>query len=175
MRDRRPPQHYPSAPILRRIYAFLLDFCAVWFVSLLAALPFFQFVVFFTGWMVLRVLVVARWRGQSLGRWAFDLIVIDPRRRRIPDLIDLAKREGALAIAGYLAVFGIEYGLPNGLSFSILISPLIADLVVAIADENQLALHDRLANTLVVPTKRGFSLDVRVRRWVALFSDRVQR
>jgi len=171
----RNTQRYPRVPIQRRLYAFAVDFLAVWFVSAMAADPFLQFVIFIAAWIALRVFVVGRYRGQSLGRWLFDLLVIDPRWRRVPELLSLTKREAPLAVAAYMAAAGAQFGLPNPLSFVILLSPLLADLIVAIADINQLALHDRFGETLIVPTKRGFSLDVRMRKWVALLSDRVQK
>lgn len=175
-RDRPVPRSFPRIPIQRRIYAFLLDFFVIWLVASIAGPWFFQLLVFIAAWYGDRVVAVSRFGGQSLGRWAFDMKLIEVRGRRVPDLATLAKREGAIGVAAFLAFIGINYGLPNPLSFLILITPLGVDLVVAIADEQgQKSLHDRFVDTIVIPTKRGFSLDLRLRRWFDNIRDRVQK
>jgi hypothetical protein len=73
-------------------------------------------------------------------------------------------------------MIGLNYGLPNVLSLLLLISPLVADFVVAVADEQrQQAFHDRIVNTVVVPTKQGFSLDVRIRKTFDQLRDRMRK
>lgn len=174
--DQRPPRRYPKAPIERRIYAFLLDFITVWLVSSLAGIFFFQLVFFLVAWFGVRVVAAYRFQGQSLGHWAFNLTVIEARRGRVPDLITFVKRESIVGGGAFLAMVGLNYGLPNFLTLLILISPLVVDLVVAIGDEQyQQSLHDRVIATVVVPAKRGFSLDLRVRRLVDRVRDRVRK
>ncbi len=169
------PYRYPRVPIQRRIYAFLLDFVTAWFVSALVGVALFQFIVFVLAWWGLRVFAVTRFRGQSLGRWAFDMLIIEGRRGRVPDVTVLTKREGAISLIAFLGLVGLQYGLPNVLSFAILASPLLINLVVAAGDEeNQQAIHDRFFDTVIVPSKRGYSLDLRIRRWVDLLLDRVR-
>ncbi|AFZ42974.1 RDD domain containing protein [Halothece sp. PCC 7418] len=169
------PYRYPRVPIQRRIYAFLLDFAVAWFVSALVGVALFQFIVFVAVWYGLRVFGASRFKGQSLGRWAFDLQIIDGRRGRLPDVMSLTKREGGLSLIAFLGLVGLQYGFPNFLSITILISPLLVDLVVAIGDEeNQQAIHDRFFDTVVVPSRRGYSLDLRIRRWVDLLMDRMR-
>jgi len=52
---------------------------------------------------------------------------------------------------------------------------MLVDLVVAIGDEeNQQAIHDRFFDTVIVPSRRGYSLDIRIRRWVDLLLDRMR-
>lgn len=178
--DRRPlPRRYPRAPLARRVYAVWLDFVVVWLASLLVGgvlgrgvLP--QVIAFMAAWLGMRVGVAGNWRGQSLGRWAFDLTLIDERDDRIPELITLLKREVILGGALLLALLGFR---PNGvtgpLEVLLLLAPAIADFVVAVADENyRQALHDRVARTLVLPSKRGYSLDLRLRRWLDELQDR---
>lgn len=169
------PRRYPRVPIQRRIYAFLVDFATAWFISALVGVPLIQFIVFIAAWWGLRVFGPSRFQGQSLGRWAFDLQIIDGRRGRLPDVMLLTKREGGLSLIAFLGLVGLQYGFPNFLSITILISPLLVDLVVAIGDEeNQQAIHDRFFDTVIVPSRRGYSLDLRIRRWVDLLMDRMR-
>lgn len=161
-------RRYPKVPIERRVAAFSIDFVVVWFVS--AFFPAsLQWLIFLAGWLALRVILVEKNKGQSLGSYALDMKVIDPRFNKIPDLITLAKREGILGFAAMLAMFGLQINVGNGLTMLLLVSPLLADCGTAFADEqyNQ-ALHDRVAETLVVQTRRGFSLDLRLKK---LYSD----
>lgn len=157
---------YPRVPIDRRVAAFATDFLTVWFVS-----SFFgrglQWLVFLLGWLAMRILLVDNNKGQSLGRWAFDVKVIDPRFNRIPDLLTLLKREGIIAIAAMLAMFGLQVNFKNGLSMLLLLTPLLVDCALAIVDEdfNQ-AFHDRAAQTMMIQTKRGFSLDLKAKKIV---------
>jgi len=169
------PCRYPRAAIQRRIYAFLVDFATVWFISSFMGNWFLAFIVFIPAWLALRGYVVYQFRGQSLGRWAFDIQVIDGRRSCLPDFELLIKRELAVGSTAALAMLGLQYGLPNVINFSIFIAPMVADLVVAIADqENQQAFHDQYFDTVIVPSRRGYSLDIRIRRWVDKLIDRVR-
>lgn len=163
-----PPSRYiPKVPLDRRAYAFLIDYVTVWLITLLLGgnNVFIQLLVFSFGWIILRILVVAGNRGQSLGRWALDIKLMDQRFNRIPPLLNLAKREGILGLAAFMAMVGLNITFINPFSTLILVSPLLGECSMALADEqfNQ-ALHDRLAKTIVIPTSRGFSLDIRLRR-----------
>ncbi len=81
------------------------------------------------------------------------------------DLVTLAKREGVLGLAAMLAMYGLQINVNNGLSMLLLLTPLLVDCGFAFTDEdsNQ-ALHDRLAETIIIQTKRGFSLDLRLKK-----------
>lgn len=155
----------PKVPFDRRAYAFLLDFVTVWLIS-----SFFQGVaqafVFVVAWGVMRIVVVEKNKGQSLGRWAFDIRLIDLRLNATPGLLELSKREGVLCIAALMAMEGLNINFNNGLSMILLILPLIIDCSVALGDDelNQ-AFHDRIAQTQVVQTRRGYSLDLRFKKW----------
>ncbi|QDZ40526.1 RDD family protein [Euhalothece natronophila Z-M001] len=170
------PYRYPRVPIQRRVYAFLLDFFAVWLVSALVGIPIFQFIAFIVGWWGLRVYAVSRYKGQSLGRWAFDVEIINGRRAKLPNIEDLTKRELVLGATALLGMIGLQYGLPNVLTAMILNAPLFANLIIAIGDEeHQQGFHERFVDTVIVPSRRGYSLDIRIRRWVDEISDRMRQ
>lgn len=159
-------RRYPKVPMKRRIGAFAIDFVAVWVVS-----SFFGFgtilqgIIFFIAWLAMRVIVVEQNQGQSLGRWAMDIKVIAPRFNKVPDLVILFKREIIVALAGILAMYGLQINFKNGLSMLLLFTPLLVDCALAAVDEeSNRALHDRLADTLIVQTQRGFSLDLRLKK-----------
>ncbi|WP_107667373.1 RDD family protein [Cyanothece sp. BG0011] len=171
-----PPsdRRFPKVPLDRRAYAFLLDFVTVWFLS-----SFFQGLVkdlvFLGIWLILRIIIVGKNKGQSLGSWAFDIKVIDLRFLRIPGLQALAKREAILGFAAMLAMVGLNINFKNGLSMLIFITPLIIDCGIAIGDEeyNQ-AFHDRVGNTIVIQTERGFSLDLRLKKLWKIIKAKIQ-
>lgn len=167
-------RRFPKVPLDRRAYAFLVDFITVWFLS-----SFFRGLirdlVFFVIWLILRVIIVEVNKGQSLGNWAFDIKVIDMRLPRIPGLKELVKREGILGFAALLAMVGLNINFRNALSMLILITPLIIDCSIALGDEeyNQ-AFHDRIAQTIVIQTRRGFSLDLRLKKLWRIIQKKLQ-
>ena len=165
--DRSYYRRFPKVPIERRVYAFLIDFVLVWIISSLVTNIFLEFLTFCFLWFILRVVVVDRNHGQSLGRWAFDMKILDVRFNKIPSIASLCKREGILCVAAFLAMIGFKINFFNLLSMILLVIPLFIDCVMAITDEelNQ-AFHDRLAETIMIQTKRGFSLDLRLRKLV---------
>lgn len=163
--DQPAPTRIPRAPLERRAYAYLLDFVVVWLLSSFAT-GVAQLLIFAIGWIGLRMILVSANQGQSLGKWAFDLKVINLRWRRLPGLLELSKREGILGIASYLAMIGLNINFRNGVSLLLLLAPLVADCALAIAEDNyNQAFHDRVAGTIVLASKRGFSLDLRFKRW----------
>ena len=98
-------RRYPKVPLDRRIGAFAIDFLSIWFISsFFASNLIFQWIVFLPAWLIMRVVIVEKNQGQSLGRWAFDIKVIDPRFNRLPDLLALAKRELILGSAAALSI-----------------------------------------------------------------------
>jgi uncharacterized RDD family membrane protein YckC len=158
---------FPKVPIERRTAAFVIDFLGVWLVSSFVPSMLFQMLVFMLLWLGLRVLMVSSNQGQSLGRWALDIKVLDAKGK-IPGLITLAKREGIVGFCALLAMIGLRIGLANGISLLLLISPLAADCGVAFADaEAQQAFHDRIAKTFIIQSRRGFSLDLRLKKLFA--------
>ncbi|MGK7945238.1 MAG: RDD family protein [Microcystaceae cyanobacterium] len=172
---------YPKIPLERRAYAFLLDFIAIWLTSSFFGGPswfnfLLQALVFMVTWFALRVVLVEKNKGQSPGKWAYDMRVLDPRYNSTPTLADLAKREGILGICALLAMIGLNINFRNALSMLIFITPLVIDCAIALGDEDyNLAFHDRMAQTLVVPTRRGFSLDLRLKKLWYLAKDKFQK
>jgi uncharacterized RDD family membrane protein YckC len=168
-------KHYPKAEIGRRGMALGLDFLGVWLISSALGsssigIQFTQILVFICAWLVLRVLVAYNNQGQSLGRWAFDLKVLEVENGqvvgRIPQLQALLQREaiiggGALCIS--IAIANI-WANPTAI---LLIIPVAIDCGAALSD-NQMrqALHDRYARTIIVSSRRGFSLDLKIKRLV---------
>lgn len=156
-------RRFPKVPIERRIGAFAIDFVTIWFIS-----SFFGksggWLVFLIGWLGMRIVVVDRNQGQSLGRYALDMMVIDYRYNRVPDLLTLGKREGILGFAAMLAAVGLQ-NFGNGLLLLFLATPVLVDCLLALSDESlDRAFHDRIAQTIIVQTQRGFSLDLRLKK-----------
>jgi uncharacterized RDD family membrane protein YckC len=166
---------FPKVPLERRAYAFLIDFTTVWLLSSFAG-PVFQWLIFLAAWFGLRVIAMEKNQGQSLGYWALDMKVIDAKFNRIPGLLELSKREGIIGFAALLAMFGLNINFANALSMLLLITPLLVDCGLALGDEelNQ-AFHDRIAGTIVIQTRRGFSLDLRVKKWGRELQQKLRR
>lgn len=166
---------FPKVPFERRIGAFVIDFMAVWFLS--SFFGAFQWLIFLLAWLGMRVVLVDKNQGQSLGRWALDMKVLDFRYERMPDLTSLAKREGMVGFAAMLAMYGFQDGLLKGLLYMLLLNiPLLVDCLAALVDGdfNQ-ALHDRFTDTMIVPTQRGFSLDLRLKKIFAELKKNMQK
>lgn len=163
--EKLPYRQFPKVPLDRRAYAFLIDFVIIWVISSLVANIFLEFLTFCFLWFILRVVVVDRNRGQSLGRWALDIKIKDAKFNKIPPILSLFKREGIVCLASFLAMIGLDQTFIHPISTLLLISPLLIDGGLAATDEdfNQ-AFHDRFAQTIVIQTQRGFSLDLRLRK-----------
>ncbi|NES76166.1 MULTISPECIES: RDD family protein [Okeania] len=167
MSDNIIPQ-LPKAPLSRRVAAFSIDALVVWFLSAIISNNWFTFILFFMVlWIITRVLVVYKNYGQSIGHYALDMKVLDTRYQRNPGILDLSKREGILALSGALAMLGISNLTSGNAAVLLLIMPLFLDFTVALVDieRYQQAFHDRIAQTIVVGTMRGYSLDIKV-KWL---------
>ncbi len=168
------PRHFPKVPMERRIAAFAVDMGVVCLLSSLGGgsfyIPFFLFI-----WFGLRVVLVERNKGQSLGRWAFDTRVIEPRYGSTPGLKELVVRE-AIAGAGVLLVLiGLMNLSPTNGFILVALIPLLIDCIFAWLDTDyRQALHDRIARTLVVQTRRGYSLDIKLKNLFAKANRRVK-
>ncbi len=155
----------PKAPFDRRAYAFLIDFVIVWLISSLVTNIFLEFLVFTFLWLIFRVIVVDKNKGQSLGRWAMDLKIIDVQFNRLPSLICLTKREGTIAIASFLMMIALKINFQDFLLMILFATPLILDgLTIFSDDQYNQAFHDRISGTIITQTKRGFSLDLRLKK-----------
>lgn len=167
------PRRYTQVPIDRRVGAFVIDFAATAIVSLGAGSAYV--VMFLLLWFALRVVVVTVNRGQSLGRWAMDIKVVDPKHRRVPGLLELFQREAVTGFAGLLIIVGLANF--NAANAWVLVTPipLLADCSLAFGDpEYRQAFHDRLVGTMMVQTRRGYSLDLKLRKLVAQAQQRVK-
>jgi uncharacterized RDD family membrane protein YckC len=172
--DLGSPQRFPRVPNDRRVAAFAIDFGAVSLLSTLggssAIIPLY--LIF---WYGLRVILVAKNQGQSLGRWALDMKVLDSKHRALPGLLELTKRETVTGLGSLLIFLSLVNLSPtNGL---ILVAPipLLIDCGLAFLDtEFRQAWHDRLARTVVIQTRRGYSLDIKVKKIFAQLGDRVK-
>lgn len=167
-------QRFPRVPHDRWVAAFAIDFGVA---SLLSTLGGASAVIplFILSWYGLRVILVTKNQGQSLGRWALDMKVLDPRTRSRPGLLELTKRETLTGLESLLLFLGLVNLSPtNGL---ILVAPipLLIDCGLAFLDDDfRQAWHDRLARTVIIQTRRGYSLDIKVKRIFAQLGDRVK-
>jgi uncharacterized RDD family membrane protein YckC len=182
--ERVPQKHYPKAEINRRSMALGLDFLVVWLVSSLlgsnqGSIQFIQILVFIFGWLILRVLVVFNNKGQSLGRWAFDLKVLEVEDGqvvgRIPQLLALFKREAIICFGAILVSVALGNISANPTAI-LLVIPLAIDCGAALSDtQMRQALHDRYAGTFIVSSRRGYSLDLKIKRLVGTLRRNVRR
>ena len=89
----------PKVSIGRRAAALCIDGIAVWLPSLLLGTNAIAQTIFFVLlWLILRVAIVRKNQGQSLGRWALDMKIADTRFQRTPGVQELCKREALLGI-----------------------------------------------------------------------------
>jgi uncharacterized RDD family membrane protein YckC len=169
---------FPIPKPWRRGVALTIDFLVAWLLSVIGIMPqmsvqIVQILVFLLAWFLLRVVVVVRNQGQSLGHWAMDMKVVD-LRGRLPGLIELTQREGIVGVAALLSIIAFS-NLGAGLVIFVLLLPLMMDCGVAWADAQFLTLHDRLSQTRIVHTLRGFSLDRKLIKIVAKYRQRVRQ
>jgi uncharacterized RDD family membrane protein YckC len=168
-----PRRRIPIVPFDRRIAAFALDFGSTAFLSSFSGALYIP--VFLALWLGMRVLVAGNNRGQSLGRWAFDLRVAELRRGATPGLLELAKREAITGFGAVLAMIGLASLGPTNGWILILPLPLLVDCGIAFADpELHQAFHDQIVRTVMVQTDRGYSLDIKVKKLIAEAQRRVK-
>ncbi|MBW4615969.1 MAG: RDD family protein [Desmonostoc vinosum HA7617-LM4] len=182
--ERVSEKHYPKAELGRRGMALGLDFLVAWLISSVLGsgnpgIQFAQILVFAIAWLILRVLVVYNNQGQSLGRWAFDLKVLEVEDgrivSRIPEVQALLKREAIVGLGALLVsiVLGNIRANPTAI---LLVLPLAIDCGAAFSDtQMRQALHDRYAKTFIVSSRRGYSLDIKFKRLVANVRRNVRR
>jgi uncharacterized RDD family membrane protein YckC len=168
----------PKAPIGRRVGAFCIDAIAVGLPSLLIGTnPIVHTVFFVLFWLTMRVAVARKNQGQSLGHWALDVKVADTRLNRTPGVQELCKREAVLGTCAALAFAGIGGLTSTNAAVLLLLLPLAIDCSVAFTDTERFpqAFHDRLAGTIVIGSRRGYSLDIKVRRLLDQVQSNVRR
>ncbi|MCF4968590.1 RDD family protein [Nostoc sp. CMAA1605] len=182
--ERVPQKHYPKAELNRRAMALGLDFLVVWLVSAFfnsnqAGIQFAQIFVFVSGWLIVRVLVAYHNQGQSLGRWAFDLKILEVQNGqvigRIPQLLALLQREAIIGFGAILVSIALGNLRANPTAI-LLVIPLAIDCGAALSDtQMRQALHDRYAKTFMVSSRRGYSLDIKIKRIVGTLRRNVRR
>lgn len=172
----------PRVQLWRRGIAFAIDFVGVWLISLFISGNslvggLLRSLLFIFAWLILRVVVVYRNQGQSLGRWILDMKVVDADLGRVSGLQALLKREIFLAISALFFATGLSSVRLVREGWILLLSiPLLLDFGLAVSDSlRRQALHDRLARTLVVQTRRGYSLDLKIKNLVAQVGQRVKK
>ncbi|MTJ10030.1 RDD family protein [Anabaena sp. UHCC 0204] len=176
-------QHYPKGDITRRVMALAVDFCGAWLLSSIAGssqigIQFVQIFVFIFAWLIFRVVVVYNNQGQSLGRWAFDLKILEVINgqivNRIPQFQTLLLREGVICLSSLLLSIFLGNILLNPAAV-VLLLPLIIDGGAALSDtQMRQAFHDRFFRTIIVSSRRGYSLDIKIKRLVEKFQRNVR-
>lgn len=164
----------PKVPINRRAAAFAIDWAAVSLISLLLGTNWFvQTIFFIILWLLMRVFLPVRNQGQSLGHWALNITVIETRLFRIPTIQQLVRREGILGIGAALSAIALTGLTSRNAAVILLILPLLFDCGLALVDTEryQQAFHDRFAQTIIIGTRRGYSLDIKLRKML----DQMQR
>ncbi len=168
----------PKVPLERRGAALVIDFFVIWLASGLlgGGTTFGEAVIFTIGWFVMRVVLVYKNQGQSLGRYALDMKLLDARLGKVPGLQAILKREGIIGGGALLAAIGLSTLRPTNWTAILLVIPLAADCGIAWNDPvNKQAFHDRIGRTIVVATRRGYSLDLKVKKLLAQAKRYVQR
>ncbi|HEY9907728.1 MAG TPA: RDD family protein [Thermosynechococcaceae cyanobacterium] len=166
-------RRFPRVPLERRGAAFAVDFGAAALLSLLFGGLYIPAFVF--AWLGLRVVLVSKNRGQSLGRWLFDMKAIDPKYRSIPNLTELSKREAITGAGALLMLIGLANLSAANAWILLTPIPLLVDCSFTFTDEEfRQAYHDRLARTVIAQTRRGYSLDIKVKKLFAQSRQRVR-
>ncbi|MEG5044525.1 RDD family protein [Microcoleus sp. B4-C1] len=168
----------PKVSVGRRAAALCIDGIAVWLPSLLLGNNAIVQIIFFVLlWLIMRVAIVRKNQGQSLGRWALDMKIVDPRFQRTPGVQKLCKREALLGFCAALAFAGIGGLTSTNAAVLLLMLPLAIDCSVALTSAERFpqAFHDRIGGTIVVGTRRGYSLDIKVRRLLDQVQSNVRR
>jgi uncharacterized RDD family membrane protein YckC len=120
-------------------------------------------VIFGVAWMVNRVFIAGKNQGQSLGRWLVSIRVVDMTYGKSAGVFELAKREAAIYLCMALVLAGFSSGgLTNTISLFALI-PIVIDGVIALADSEKMqTIHDKLAGTIVIVSRKGLQLDQKI-------------
>jgi uncharacterized RDD family membrane protein YckC len=164
-------KRFPKVELPRRGAAFVIDYWVVLWLSSLGGdrtvegMSWGQSFWFLLLWVVLRVFLPGRNHGQSLGRWALDITLVELRFGRTPLLLDLLKREAVAGVGALLVAIGLSYMTPGHGMGMLLLVPLAIDCSAVSSDPfRRQAFHDRIANTMIAGTLRGFSLDIKLKR-----------
>jgi len=176
MRAELAVSDYRKVPLGRRAAAASIDFATVGLLSLLLGTSVIALAFcFLSGWLAMRVVLVSKNRGQSLGRWALDMRVVNVRLGGTPDLQSLVKREAVLGCGALLLLIGLVSLSPGRPWALLLFLPIAADCSLAAVDrQQQQTFHDQIAQTRIVQSRHGYSLDLKLKRLVAQAQRRVK-
>lgn len=178
--ERLTPKQYPRVDFVRRGMALGIDFLIVWLISSVlgsngVGVQIVQILVFIFGWLILRVVLPYNNLGQSLGRWAFDIKLLEVERPRVPDMQALLKREGIIGLEALLVAIALSNIIRNPTAI-LLVLPLAIDCSAAFSNtQTRQAWHDRYARTMIVSSQRGYSLDIKVKRLVETLRQNVRK
>ncbi len=161
--------NFQRVSMWRRAAALVLDVLVINFLSFfILSNGIVRLLLFILLWLLLRIILVTKNKGQSLGRWALNIKVIDTRLNRTPGILELSKREGLLGLAVFLTLVGIsQLGYGNA-GILLLILPLLIDAGVTLFDTNPdpQTIHDRVSHTKMVSSARGYSLDLKFKNLI---------
>ena len=171
----------PKVQTWRRGAALFIDYFVVSLISSLATsssevgVGLDEALLFLLLWLGMRVILVTMNQGQSLGRWALDMKLVDTRFGRVPELVNLFKREGLMGLEVLFVHIGLEYLGPGSGIGLLLLLPLAIDCSLVNTDPLvKQAFHDRISDTFICATRRGYSLDLKVKRWYRLGKRRIE-
>jgi hypothetical protein len=101
--------------------------------------------------------------------------LLDVERGRVPGLQFLLKREGITGLEALLVAIALTNLRANPTAV-VLAIPLAIDFGAAFANnELRQTLHDRYARTTIVSSQRGYSLDIKAKRWLDILQRKVRR
>ena len=178
--ERVPSPHFPQVGFERRCMAFAIDFLGAWLVSSTlgsnnTGIQILQILVFIIVWLIMRVIIPYNNHGQSLGRWAFDIQVLEAGAKRIPDLPSLLKREAIVGLGALMISIAINNIIRNPTAI-LLVLPLAIECSAALSDtQMRQTMHDRYGKTMIVSSQRGYSLDIKFKRLVETFRRNVRQ
>ncbi|AFZ31269.1 RDD domain containing protein [Gloeocapsa sp. PCC 7428] len=168
---------FPRVQMGRRAVGFGIDFLGVWLLSSVLGggdrFSWAQGIVFLLAWYGTRVFVAYRNHGQTFGRWALDMKVLNVEFGKVPSLLALVIRESIVGLGAMLAAIALNNFFTSA-SNILLMLPLAIDCSIAFADNTRArAGHDLIARTIVASSLRGYSLDIKVKRFLAQACQRI--
>jgi uncharacterized RDD family membrane protein YckC len=108
-------------------------------------------------WLFNRVLVPTKNQGQSVGRWAMNLRVVDVEFGKTANVVALARREATVLIAMLIWIASLD-SLTGAVILALI--PVVVDIAPAFVDiDRRQALHDKVGDTIVINSRKGFELE----------------
>jgi uncharacterized RDD family membrane protein YckC len=108
-------------------------------------------------WLFNRVLLPTKNQGQSVGRWAMNLRVVDMEFGNTANIAALVRREAAILIAMLIWISSLD-SLTGAVILALV--PVVVDIAPAFVDiDRRQALHDKIGGTIVINSRKGFELE----------------